>query len=170
MVKFQYGLAEHLRLGIRYVPWAHESTHLGDEYVIIAQRPSLQPPFERINVSYESQEYGVSLEGHNLFRQDDEWTVRHGGIDPWGPDGYYSDHLLGSNDPVLTPSRKNYEPSFGLQYLFPPWGRPAGLSVLGSPATSWSTTTTRRPTTPSAGNGPGISTWGAHSSEMIRKR
>jgi len=122
MVKFQYGLAENLRLGIRYVPWAHESTHLGDEYVIIAQRPSLQPPFERINVSYEWQEYGVSLEGHSLFAKEDEWTVRHGGIDPWGPDGYYSDHLLGSDDPVLTPSRKNYEPSFGLQYIFPPWG------------------------------------------------
>ena len=121
MLKFQYGLRENLRLGIRYVPWAHESTHLGDEYVIIAQRPTLEPPFERVNVSYEYQEYGVSFEGHELFKEDDEWTVRHGGIIPWGSDGYYSDHLLGSDDPVLTPSNKNYEPSFGAQYLLPPW-------------------------------------------------
>jgi hypothetical protein len=123
MLKFQYGLAENRRLGVRYVPWAHESTHLGDEYVIIAQRPTLEPPFERINVSYEYQEYGISLEGQNLFSTDDEWTVRHGGIIPWGSDGYYSDHLLGSDAPVLTPSQKNYEPSFGAQYLFPLWGR-----------------------------------------------
>jgi hypothetical protein len=121
MLKFQYGLRDKLRLGIRYVPWAHESTHLGDEYVIIAQRPTLQPPFERVNVSYEYQEYGVSFEGHNLFKDEDEWTVRHGGIIPWGSDGYYSDHLLGSDDPVLTPSRKNYEPSFGVEYVLPPW-------------------------------------------------
>jgi hypothetical protein len=129
MLKFQYGLRDQLRLGIRYVPWAHESTHLGDEYVIIAQRPTLVPPFERINVSYEYQEYGVSFEGQGLFKSDDEWTVRHGGIIPWGSDGYYSDHLLGSDDPVLTPSRKNYEPSFGVQYLLPPWrGRQAYVS------------------------------------------
>ena len=80
MLKFQYGLREKLRLGVRYVPWAHESTHLGDEYVIIAQRPTLEPPFERVNVSYEYQEYGVSFEGHNLFTEEDEWTARHGGI------------------------------------------------------------------------------------------
>lgn len=55
--------------------------------------------------------------------------MRHGGIIPWGADGYYSDHLLGSDDPVLTPSHKNYEPSFGAQYLFPPWrGRHLYLS------------------------------------------
>jgi hypothetical protein len=126
MVKFQYGLREKLRLGVRYVPWAHESTHLGDEYVIIAQRPTLEPPFERVNVSYEYQEYGVSFEGHNLFTEEDEWTARHGGIIPWGSDGYYSDHLLGSDDPVLTPSQKNYEPSFGVEYVLPPW--PGGAS------------------------------------------
>lgn len=121
MVKFQYGLREGLRLGARYVPWAHESTHLGDEYVIIAQRPTLEPRFERVNVSYEYQEYGLSFEGNGLLKGEDEWTLRHGGIIPWGSDGYYSDHLLGSDDAVLTPSRKNYEPSFGVEYVLPPW-------------------------------------------------
>ena len=121
MFKFQYGLREGLRLGVRYVPWAHESTHLGDEYVIIAQRPTLEPRFERVNVSYEYQEYGVSLEGDSLLTEEDEWTVRHGGIVPWGSDGYYSDHLLGSDDAVLTASRKNYEPSLAAEYVLPPW-------------------------------------------------
>src|SRR5262245_16957886 len=46
MTKFQYGLRENLRLGVRFVPWAHESTHLGDEYVILA---SANPSFERVN-------------------------------------------------------------------------------------------------------------------------
>ena len=52
MVKFQYGLKEDLWLGIKFVPWAHERTHLGDEYTIIALR---QPDFERVNPSFEYQ-------------------------------------------------------------------------------------------------------------------
>jgi hypothetical protein len=59
MVKFEYGLSDSSWLSVRYVPWAHESTHLGDEYTIAASR---QPGFERINVSYEYQEYGISYE------------------------------------------------------------------------------------------------------------
>ena len=50
MTKFQYGLTEESWLGIRLTPWAHESTHLGDEYTIIAQR---DPAFERVNPSFE---------------------------------------------------------------------------------------------------------------------
>ena len=50
MVKFQRQF-EKVGLGIRFVPWNHESTHLGDEYTILASR---DPAFERINVSYEN--------------------------------------------------------------------------------------------------------------------
>jgi hypothetical protein len=112
MTKWQYGLRDDLWLGGRFVPWAHESTHLGDEYVLEASR---KPGFERINVSYEYYEYGVSIETES-------WTIRHGGRQLWGGDGYYSNHLLGSDEPVLTPSSKNYEPSFGFEYRFPIWG------------------------------------------------
>jgi hypothetical protein len=119
MVKFQYGISETLRLGVRYVPWAHESTHLGDEYTIFATNNI--PGFERINVSYEYQEYGMSFEGSDLFSEGDDWKVRHGGIIPRGSDGYYSNHLLDSDEPTLTPSRKNYEPSFGVEYLMAGW-------------------------------------------------
>ena len=118
MVKFQYGLREDLWLGVKFVPWAHESTHLGDEYVILAAN---NPSFERINVSYENWEYGVSFEGSGLLSADDSWTFRHGGLKPWGNDGYYSDHLLGDAAQTLTPSQKNYEPSFGAEYVWPEW-------------------------------------------------
>ena len=110
MTKFQYGLTEESWLGIRLTPWAHESTHLGDEYTIIAQRDET---FERVNPSFEYLEYGVSYErmfGKSML------TVRHGGINLHGDDGYYSDHLIGDPNPTLTPSEKNFEPSFGVEW------------------------------------------------------
>lgn len=126
MVKFQRRF-EKFRLGLRFVPWNHESTHLGDEYTIFA---SEDPAFERINVSYENWEYGVSLEGEGLFSDGDTWKARHGGRQPWGSDGYYSDHLLGSDDRTLTPSVANFEPSLGVEYRFSEWrGRQAYVSV-----------------------------------------
>jgi hypothetical protein len=127
MAKVQYGWSGNLRLGIRFVPWAHESTHLGDEYVILAIK---DPSFERVNVSYERWEYGISLEGSGLFDTDDNWTIRHGGLRPWNKDGYYSNHLLGSDLATLTPSIKNYEPSFGFEYRAAEWhGRQTYVSA-----------------------------------------
>lgn len=111
MLKFQYGLREDLWLGVKFVPWAHESTHLGDEYVIIAQRDET---FIRVNPSFEYYEYGISFE--KVFGSDRLHLIaRHGGINLWGEDGYYSDHLLGEDTRTLTPSEKNYEPSFGFE-------------------------------------------------------
>jgi hypothetical protein len=110
MTKFQYGLTEESWLGVRLTPWAHESTHLGDEYTIIAQRDET---FERVNPSFEYLEYGISYErmfGESML------TVRHGGINLHGDDGYYSDHLIGDPSPTLTPSEKNFEPSFGVEW------------------------------------------------------
>jgi hypothetical protein len=124
MTKFQYGLREDFWLGIRFTPWAHESTHLGDEYVIIAQR---QAGFERTNPSFEYYEYGVSFEKNF----GDRWlTLRTGGINLHGSDGYYSDHLLGSDEPTLTPSEKNFEPSFGVEWRgWPRGGRDVFVSL-----------------------------------------
>jgi hypothetical protein len=118
MVKFQKRF-EPFALGVRFVPWNHESTHLGDEYTIFASRQD--PSFERINVSYENWEYGLSLEGEGLFSDGDTWKVRHGGRQPWGEDGYYSTHLLGRDEPTLTPSVANFEPSLGVEYRFSEW-------------------------------------------------
>jgi hypothetical protein len=126
--KFQWCcLGEKVRLGLRFVPWRHESTHLGDEYTIFASR---DPLFERVNVSHEDWEYGVSFEGSGLFNEDDTWIARQGGSAPRGSGGYYSDHLLGSDLATLTPSTKNFEPSFGFEYRTPEWrGRQNFVSV-----------------------------------------
>lgn len=126
MLKFQKAY-ERIRFGVRFVPWNHESTHLGDEYTIFA---SESRDFERINVSYENWEYGISVEGEELFSDGDSWKLRTGGRKPWGEDGYYSDHLLGSEEKTLTPSSANFEPSLGLEYRFSEWrGRQTYVSV-----------------------------------------
>ena len=46
-----------------------------------------------------------------------------------GKDGYYSDHLLGSEDKTLTPSVANFEPSVGVE---DPVQRMAGPSAYVS--------------------------------------
>ena len=126
MAKFQRSF-ERFKLGVRFVPWNHESTHLGDEYTILASR---QAGFERINVSYENWEYGVSVESGELFSEGDNWKLRTGGRKPWGKDGYYSDHLLGEEAKTLTPSVANFEPSVGVEYRFSEWrGRQVYLSA-----------------------------------------
>jgi hypothetical protein len=126
MLKFQRRF-ERVGFAIRFVPWNHESTHLGDEYTLLA---ASDPAFERINVSYENWEYGLSLEGEALFSEGDTWKLRHGGRKPWGSDGYYSDHLLGSDEQTLTPSQANFEPSAGVEYRFSEWrGRQAYISA-----------------------------------------
>ena len=112
-LKLAYGLADSTSLNVKYIPFAHESTHLGDEYTIIASR---SPVFERINVSYEYQQYGVSV---TRIIRNGTITVRHGGTILWGDDGYYSNHLLGSRAPTLTPSVHNYEPSVGAEWHVP---------------------------------------------------
>jgi hypothetical protein len=127
MVKGQYAIKSNLRLGFRFVPWAHESTHLGDEYTIHA---SAQPGFERVNVSYEYHEYGIALERQAAFVEGDDVVIRTGGIGPWNAQGYYDPFLLGASAPSLTPSQKNFEPSVGFEYRAKTWhGRQAYVSL-----------------------------------------
>jgi hypothetical protein len=114
MVKFEVGLSNRSWLSARVVPKAHESTHLGDEYTIVA---SARQGFERVNVSYEYWEYGISYA--RSFGRNSLLTARHGGISLYGDDGYYSDRLLGSTAPMLSVSEKNFEPSFGVEYRLP---------------------------------------------------
>lgn len=118
MVKFQAGITDSSWLALRFVPLAHESTHLGDEYTIVA---SARRGFERVNVSYEYREYGVSYE--RAFDRRSALTIRHGGISLIDDKkGYYADRLLGAAIPTLTPSAKNFEPSFGVEYRLPSGG------------------------------------------------
>jgi hypothetical protein len=41
--------------------------------------------------------------------------LRHGGIDLFGSDGFYSDHLLEADGRRIAISKNNYEPSFGIE-------------------------------------------------------
>ena len=125
MVKFQERFND-IRMGMRFVPWNHESTHLGDEYTILA---SLDPLFERVNVSYENWD-GFSVEGERLFTDGDNWKVRQGGRKPWGKDGYYLRSPARQRRATLTPSVANFEPSIGAEYRFSEWrGRQSYLSA-----------------------------------------
>jgi hypothetical protein len=116
MLKARYAFRSERWLAARFVPWAHESTHLGDEFSLTARERF--PGFERINVSYEYWEYGIGYETPR-------WSVRHGGLKPWGKDGYYSAKLLEPGQRQIPLSRRNFEPSFGLEYRHPTgagWG------------------------------------------------
>ena len=111
MVKARYALSPERYIAARFVPWAHESTHLGDEFSLTAEE-RFPDTFERINVSYEYWEYGIGYETPR-------YSIRTGGLQPWGDDGYYSDHLLEPGGRTIPPSHSNFEPSFGAEYRHP---------------------------------------------------
>lgn len=149
MMKFQYGLTETSWLGVRLTPWAHESTHVGDEYTIIASRV---PGFERINPSFEYLEYGLSYE--RMFGEA-MLTLRHGGIHLHGEDGYCSKTLLGSKEPRLTPSEKNFESSFGAEWRG--WQKGTATCLCRSTAgTSWLTSFIACPAKRKPNTGPSV--------------
>ncbi len=73
-------------IGLRLLPFYHESTHIGDEVSLYWSRQD--PEYYRINVSYEAWEFVIGL---------DEWdggpesayTLRIGVSGRWNTDGYY---------------------------------------------------------------------------------
>ena len=102
--------------------------HLGDEFTLLAAN-AFGDDFERINVSYEYWEYGVAYDAlfgctaipERVTGACHRLTLRHGGIRPHTNKkiGYYSTETLGQNIPPITPSKENYEPSFGFEYRAP---------------------------------------------------
>ncbi len=99
MLKGQFGIPAKGRMteshvGIRFVPWAHESTHIGDEFTLSALDAHPEA-FKRVNVSYEYWELGVSFEPN--FGQDglDHFKFRFGYIRLWDQaKGWYNHDLL----------------------------------------------------------------------------
>lgn len=94
----------------------HESTHLGDEFSILAVRRSPET-FRRVNVSHEDVAYGVGV--RHLLEEvpwlgQTELLVRHTGVYPINP-GYYSPELSEVQiDSVTAPHRK-YQWGVGAQ-------------------------------------------------------
>jgi hypothetical protein len=106
-------------IAFRYDIYHHESTHLGDEFVIQGQ--AVHPDFERINVSFEFYDVAGAL---NLERGDGLMHTFRGGttglVKP--SSGYYSDHTLEfpiENQRDVFPSERNFEPYVQYQFFAP---------------------------------------------------
>lgn len=142
---FSYG-----RWGLK-LQSGHESTHLGDEFSLAARRsaqerqqevtagraaaPNCAGPFsggtsrpecfERINVSYEYWEYGISFEkdrslGSGTSAASEHFTLRTGGIGLLRPyKGYYEGELLEAGiggRTSISRSSNNFEPSLAAEW------------------------------------------------------
>jgi hypothetical protein len=123
MIKFEHRFgragvpSDTVRMLKLRLHFGHQSTHLGDEFILAAERANATTSFQRINVSYQYWEYGVSYErvvGTHTVK------VRHGGafLDPltasWRK-GFYSVDPLETNQHSVTPSHRKFEPSFGFE-------------------------------------------------------
>lgn len=114
IVKAQRGLTNHSRLGLKFQS-GHESTHIGDEFALAARRT--KPDFERVNVSYEYWEYGISLETDQGKDDLHHLTFRHGGIGLLSPrKGFYAPDSLEPGGRTIPRSASHFEPTFGFQW------------------------------------------------------
>ena len=128
MLKAQYGLGKNKAgtrdsyVGIRYVPIAHESTHIGDEYTLGATQ-KYGNQFERVNVSYQYWELGGSYENnfHPVIQTKALNVILRGGIIHEafnGGRGWYDAGLLQPVGGTVTPSERNIEPYLGAEAFF----------------------------------------------------
>jgi hypothetical protein len=112
-------------LKARYAPWdevwlkarlsvGHESTHIGDEFALAAQRA--QADFLRINVSHEDWDAAA---GVDALVGDHEIDLLAGASGLLRPSrGYYSTSTLETNGVEVPRSHNNLEPYFSLQYFY----------------------------------------------------
>lgn len=105
----------------------HESTHLGDEYVIHAQNLSAaslgerdERPFERFNPSYEFMDFSGAYTWLNGLGR--LTTIRAGTtfLVPWKwKDGYWSDHTLEPDARPVPKSKRVFEPYMQFEHHWP---------------------------------------------------
>lgn len=105
-------------IGLRFIPFFHESTHIGDELIISKIRDSI--PVSRINVSYETFELAIIINDpyHQKIKNH---SARIGAKVLWNPQkGYYSaDSLEISKSIEINPSKRWIEPYLQYQYQNP---------------------------------------------------
>lgn len=123
-VKAQYGLPwgwtkrSHSHIGLRFQS-GHESTHIGDEFTINAIR-KYGGDFLRVNVSYEYYDLAGSFEPNFGKDSRHRLKLRGGAMWLWHPErGWYSeDILVYPFGTAIAPSRRNYEPYAGAEFLW----------------------------------------------------
>ncbi len=121
MFKYQHAFTDTKAFSTRLY-YGHESTHLGDEFSLAAQRNQAVTDFQRINVSYQYWEYGVSYDTEYIGSSGSThvFKFRHLGsfLDPFTSwkTGYYSVNPLEVNGHTVTPSTNKYEPAFEFEW------------------------------------------------------
>jgi hypothetical protein len=115
-VKVAHGITPRDVLSAK-IQLGHESTHLGDEFILNALR-DFPDTFQRINVSYEYLEFGVNWEHRFGGARQHAVSLRASGVHTvgfGGDPGWYTP-VLQDGTPIA-PSRANFEPAAGLEYL-----------------------------------------------------
>jgi hypothetical protein len=127
MFKVAHGLTRFPRDRVFFqLQIGHESGHVGDEFLLNAQSRS-GPAFERVDVTYQFFEGGVSWD-HTLGAAGrGQLTVRASAAQTFtykGRNGFYVPQL--ADGTPLSPSVRHLEPAIGVQYV-PLGTRGAGL-------------------------------------------
>ncbi len=102
-------------IALKFTPYGHESTHLGDELTIYANMHF--PDFKRINVSYEYWELGLSfndldkrVEKNNLMLRLGLWGLHH------RDRGFYTTDTTETNGQIVHASKRYMEYYLNLSY------------------------------------------------------
>ncbi len=157
-------------MAFRWDIYHHESTHLGDEYVIQGQ--AVHPEFERINVSYEFYDITGAFNwegGDGLLH-----SIRGGTTGLVKPShGYYSDHTLQfpeEDQRAVIKTERNFEPYIQYQFHAPFRSRISAdpFAKPGAPAPSGGTAAGPAPQPDSAFERP--ARWAFFGSADLRRR
>jgi Protein of unknown function (DUF1207) len=109
-------------IGVNFIPLYHESTHLGDEFVIAALAEG--PDFYRVNVSYESWVLALTLNDPDTLKGN-VFSTRIGMQGVWFPeDGFYQYNLDETQGQDLIMSEKLFK--YWVQFN---WRRTHGLGA-----------------------------------------
>lgn len=94
-------------IGLQFIPIFHESTHLGDEFVIYALNEGSE--FYRINVSYESWVFALTLNDPDTL-EGNIFSTRIGMQNVWfQDDGFYQYKLSETQEQYLLMGEKSFE-------------------------------------------------------------
>jgi len=108
-------------IGVNLIPMYHESTHLGDELVIVGLE---DPDFYRVNVSYESWVLSLTLNDPDTL-EGNIFSTRVGMQGVWFPeDGFYQYKLSETQGQELLPSERLFK--YWIQFN---WRRTHGLGA-----------------------------------------